>query len=296
MSLLPLNNSHTVGDIEKELQALQIDLFKQFQQAQFDEINVYGMPHLGSFSLIERISTQDGIIIIRQGDEARLRYLFKAWKGRNPERGLHFLKTYCQVLWGQDNYFINQLWQNKYIEYTKDLKILEELDWQGLSRHSYFLTSRVLVDIDTDIIPETIIKALRSIVPARIHIKMRLAKFGRGGVQLGSVLGARNYLKANGEGIAPSRDRFGFGGINGAVISGGTSIFKGFGEGRVPPDIRYGAGVVAIYGNTGGMSSVFVGSGSGVRGEQSHQGTGEVQAFGGFSASNILFGLGNLEN
>jgi len=277
MSLLPLQNSHTVGDIESELKALMVDLYATYQKEIADEINVYGMPHLGSFKLIERLTTQDGLVMLRQNSEDAMRYLYKAWRGRNPERGFHFLNTYLQVLWGEGNYFINQLWQSKVAPYPKLLRSYQEIAWDYAQQFTYqadyveqgyavdsvmlendwFLTSRVRVDVDTDRIPDNIVTALKSVVPARILVKLRVAKFGKGGFNVAGVIGADNLMFASGNGIQPTRDRFGVGGFNDAGVFGASSVFVGSGEAKTRPDLIYGEGSTGMYGSFGVANILF---------------------------------------
>ena len=176
LPLKPLQNSISATDIEAELKELLISVYAANIDAMADEINCYGAPHLGSFSLIERLVTADGLALIRQGDESGMRYLFRAWRHLNPQRGLHFLKTYLQVLWG-DAHQVSQMWQKTSEPYPTALKSQSEVEWSGEALEDYFLTSRVTVDLDTDIVPDRIVRSLRTAVAARFVLKVRISKF-----------------------------------------------------------------------------------------------------------------------
>lgn len=176
MSLTALQESFDVNDLEADIKAILTDLYDQNLKAMADEINTYGAAHLGPFHLIERLITADGLAIIRRGDEAGLRYLWKAWKYLNPERGLHFLRTYLQVLW-PDSTELVQLWQDKSQPYPTALLSPAEIIYMGANPDDYFLTSRVMVDIDTDIVPDRIIESLRTALAAKYVLKVRVAKF-----------------------------------------------------------------------------------------------------------------------
>lgn len=175
--MLPLQSSWDFRALEGELKELFMKLYADTMQPVADDINVYGAPHLGSFGLIEKSVEIDGISVLRQTSEDRLRYLFKAWRYQNPDRGLHFLRTYIRCVWG-DGQNTDQLWQKKTSPYPTELRTASEIASRGESESDYYLTSRVRVDLDTDLVPDRIIRSLRSSVPARFLLNMRVAKFG----------------------------------------------------------------------------------------------------------------------
>ena len=183
-TLLPLVHSHEASDLETELKALFIKLYLDALKPVADEINVYGAPHLGSFGLVERNIDQDGLTVLRETTEDRIRYLFKAWRHRNPERGLHFLRLYLRALFG-DYAQANQLWHLKTATYPLGVKTALEMTSAGDDPNDYFLTSRVRVDIDTEIVPAKLLASLRSAVAARILLNVRIGKSARMRVGLG---------------------------------------------------------------------------------------------------------------
>lgn len=101
--LLPLVNSGTTSGFEHEFKSLVIDLYADLLAAADSDINMLGMPHLGSTELVRREMDADGLNLLRSdGDEGRARYLYRAWKGRNRNgRGLHFLKLYLRLLYSE---------------------------------------------------------------------------------------------------------------------------------------------------------------------------------------------------
>lgn len=183
----PLQASWDFRALELELKALFVKLYEDSMKATADDINVYGAPHLGSFSLVERNTEQEGLVVLRDTSDERLRYLFRAWRYQNPDRGLHFLRTYVRCIWG-DGQNVDQLWQKKSEAYPSELATREEISGRGESESDYYLTSRVRVDLDTDIVPDKIIRALKSSVAARFLLKMRVAKFGRSEVSAAQVV------------------------------------------------------------------------------------------------------------
>lgn len=72
--------------------------------------NVAGMAHLGSYDLVRRSVTQDGLALLPGGSEEAARYIYRAWKAQtNQGRGLHFVRTYLQLLFPNVSK-VEQLW------------------------------------------------------------------------------------------------------------------------------------------------------------------------------------------
>lgn len=179
--LRPLRNSPWTktspeAELEAELKDLFIKVYADTMADTADDINVYGAPHLGSFGLVERNIDRDGLSVLRETTEARIRYLFRSWRHLNPERGLHFLRLYLSALFG-DSWTAEQLWQRKDQPYPTALATTAEVG----GSQDYFLTSRVRVDIDSEIVPAKILSSLRSAIAARILLTVRVGRtFGTG--------------------------------------------------------------------------------------------------------------------
>src|SRR5512138_2719636 len=95
-ALGPLRNSFVVDEVERELRDLFVSLFDVHIGPARNDENVLGMANLGSDALIERWMHGDGLDLPNEGDANAYAYLYRAWKGRNSGRGLHFLKTCLQ--------------------------------------------------------------------------------------------------------------------------------------------------------------------------------------------------------
>ena len=180
--LRPLQNSHEASELEAELKDLFIKVYADTMASTADDINAYGAPHLGSFGLVERNIDRDGLSVLRETTEARIRYLFRSWRHLNPERGLHFLRLYLSALFG-DAWVAEQLWQRKDQPYPTALATTAEV---GDSR-DYFLTSRVRVDVDSEIVPAKILSSLRSAIAARILLTVRIGRTFRAGVGVAAL-------------------------------------------------------------------------------------------------------------
>lgn len=187
MELTPLQQSFAATQIERELFNLFEKLYSDALEATDDEINVYGSPHLGSIDLITRLARQDGLAILRDGDEEKMRYIYKAWRYLNPERGLHLLRAYVRVLFGEGQR-VEQLYQKADQPYPLFLRSAEEIVG---SENLYFLTSRVLVDLDASVeVPDRIIKALKTVMAARLLLDIRVSKYAMNTLELIGLAGA----------------------------------------------------------------------------------------------------------
>jgi hypothetical protein len=178
-SLEPLRNSHEADAIEAELKALTIHLFETMIRPREREVNAYGMPHRAGFTTVERFVKRDGLALPRVNAEPYLRELYRAWRGRNPRRGLSFLRFYLQLLY-PNQFIVIQHWHQRNVPYPQALT-----DTDG---GNHYLTSRVSVSI-TEADPtgaelEMAAASMRAVVPARILLRVQLLRlFDRSGSQ-----------------------------------------------------------------------------------------------------------------
>lgn len=175
MELLPLVRSAEFDEVESEFKALFLSLYKQHIDDQVTEVALYGMPHIGPDSLVERGLTGDGLAVLRTTTMDQIRHLFHAWRYRNPQRGTKFLAAYLNTLFGPV-FTINQLWCKKAGEYPVDVMTEGEMAAAGELEADYFLTSRLRVDIETEIVPERILRAARTAVAARFVLELRAVR------------------------------------------------------------------------------------------------------------------------
>lgn len=203
----PLLKTLQVGDTEEQLVQLVNDLYQESLAELDSEINVYGAPHLGTMPLIQRGLSSDGLSVLNLADAAGLRYLHKAWRYRNPKRGLHFLRKYLQVLFG-DSWSVDQLYQLKTADYPTYLRSEDEIRRAGESSDSYFLTSRVRVDVNTSVVPERILKALLTTVAARIVLNVRVARQLKQPIGVVSVFRGCTIMRTSGTPMAVLPERY----------------------------------------------------------------------------------------
>lgn len=211
--LEPVKAFHEADAIEHQLKAMSLDVFREYLRGVEREINVYGAPHLGALEQVERWVKSDGIVITRTSSSSddSIRYLFKAWRSRNPKRGLRFLRTYLQLLW-PNAWEAEQLWQHKKLPYPTALYSDSELVLRGVDDPSkdYFLTSRVNVNVSTS--TETgsgvtqVARSLRYVCGARFLVNLRYVQKSKSNIKAAATLGAFNILETSGK-LQPYRIR-----------------------------------------------------------------------------------------
>ncbi|AJK46255.1 hypothetical protein [Burkholderia plantarii] len=167
--LLPLENSYVENEVEADLKRLFLHLFTSALAPALFDVNVLGMAHLGSFELVRRAVNSDGLVLLQgDGEEASTRYLYRAWKaGDTQGRGLHFLRTYLQLLFPNIGTAV-QLWHGKTSPYPSDVREESGVD--------AFLTSRVRITINSFPDPEKddlVRGCLPSVMPARLVPSLR---------------------------------------------------------------------------------------------------------------------------
>lgn len=175
MELTPLVRSAEFDDVEREFKALALSLYKQHIDSGVTEVGMYGMPHIGPDSLVERSLSEDGLAVLRTTTMDQIRHLFHCWRYRNPQRGTKFLNAYLMTLFGPI-FTIDQLWCKKAGVYPVDVMSENDMLAAGAREADYFLTSRLRVDLDTDMVPERVLDAARTAVAARFVLELRIAK------------------------------------------------------------------------------------------------------------------------
>lgn len=165
-ALDPLANSHAADDYEAQLYEIFMEVFEAMVRPTFARVNLYGMPHRADFETIERFVKADGLAMERANAEPFMAELFRAWRARNPRRGLHFLRYYLQLLF-PNRWTVTQLWQDPGQPYP-----MGGDDGQAAGR---FLTSRVRVMLNGVDDPGSLgllASSFLSVVPARIVLEL----------------------------------------------------------------------------------------------------------------------------
>lgn len=176
-ALVSLQESFAVDDVEQQLKDLILDVFNKTLAAKVFDVNVLGAAHLGSFDLVRRVITTDGLALLQgDRDEPAVRYLYRAWISRdNQARGMHFLRTYLQTLF-PNVCSVEQMWQAKDVEYPFGLHTSLDDENFIIDPNKMYLTSRVEIALDLTVATRsitTLTDIFRSILPARLIPQFR---------------------------------------------------------------------------------------------------------------------------
>lgn len=164
-ALAPLDQSHDANEVDRQLKLLFMQMFETHIRPGAREVATAGMPHIGPFGQVERAVKAEGLAMYRAGDEAALRYLFRAWRARNPKRGFGLLKTYLQLLW-PNGWEVHQLWQQRGLTYPTQLEQSDLGNHWRTSRVQVFISSGTTSGADV----ASIAPSLRTVIPARALI------------------------------------------------------------------------------------------------------------------------------
>lgn len=232
--LAPLKKSWEWNAFEHDVKNIFLDLFEDHLRKQEREANVYGMPHLGSFELVSRNVGRDGLSLLNNEDEPAMRYLFKAWRARNPKRGFHFLRTYLQLIW-PNSWELDQQWQDKNKPYPTALAPARYINTatNDDASDTHYLTCRVVASIEFDGNPFDIKKiepAIRSSLGAEFLFELRvLVKLKSSTIGLSNGCAISQVIDLSGcFGFLPSHNKckIGFGNLSstGQIINLAGSI------------------------------------------------------------------------
>lgn len=197
MELIPLQRSAEFDEVESELKALFLSIYKKRLSAKVEELMLAPMPNLGGDEAISRALNNDGLAMLRNTASENIRYLFHAWRYRNPQRGTKFLDVYLRSLFGSV-FTIAQLWCRKDGVYPVDVMSDQEIRHAGEDFANFFLTSRLRVDIETEIVPERILRAARTAVASRFVLELRAARSTLSTYKIGIIAQTVSVIRTSG--------------------------------------------------------------------------------------------------
>lgn len=223
MELIPLQRSAEFDEVEAELKALFLSLYKKRLAAQVEELTLAPMPNLGGDEAISRGLNNDGLAMLRNTASENIRYLFHAWRYRNPQRGTKFLAIYLRALFGSV-FTIAQLWCRKEGVYPVDVMSEQEIKDAGEDLADFFLTSRLRVDIETEIVPERILRAARTAVASRFVLELRAARRTLSTYGIGTIAYGVNVCRTVGTAIYHQPAIESSAGVGPATVFGGSMV------------------------------------------------------------------------
>lgn len=146
--LAPLAFTHKANELERAMAGVFTAVVQDHQIDQLNDIYSYGVPWLGSPTVVERFTKLNGLAVLRRNDgglsDKLMSVIYANWESMASERGLAFLQFMLDMLYPAQN-MIARLWHPKSLASSYPRYVTES---QGTDR---FLTSRIRIKIDSGI-------------------------------------------------------------------------------------------------------------------------------------------------
>ena len=189
----PIEAQFAHDGLETAIASAVKQVFAENLANQMQDLVDYGSPHIGSATVVERFTKQDGLAVLRRSSisDTFMRKMYASWLSIASERGLSFLGFTLQMIWGDGNWELRRLWHS--IPRVTQYPLYVDFE----ERPNYFLTSRILVSLGEVVtIPEVLefSPTLRRLVPAHIlpiiHAKILDRNWS---YDLGVTIGEKRY-------------------------------------------------------------------------------------------------------
>lgn len=172
----PINFTHPI-DVQYAFEELETALAQAVKQVFIDELSTqmqdlvdYGCPHLGSRTVIDRFTKQDGLVVLRRPvtSDTLMRVIYANWSSLGSERGLGLIEFMLRMLW-PDQWQIVRLWHSipKVSQYPRFLSSTQQAN--------HFLTSRINISLAASVDLKEIAELspiIRRLVPANMVVKV----------------------------------------------------------------------------------------------------------------------------
>lgn len=146
--LAPLAFTHKANELERAMVGVFTAVVQDFQIDQLNDIYSYGVPWLGSPTVVERFTKLNGLAVLRRNDgglsDKLMSVIYANWESMASERGLAFLQFVLDMLYPNQNQ-ITRLWHSIALASSYPSYLSES---PGVNK---FLTSRIRIKIDSDI-------------------------------------------------------------------------------------------------------------------------------------------------
>lgn len=164
----PIRYQREANSLETAMSAIFRQAFEETLGNALNDLLNYGAPFLGSPTVVERFTKQDGLVVLRRPDTSAkiMRIIYANWTSLASETGLGFLKFVLQMLW-PDQWQVYRLYHSKA---AQDLLLYPFL-LVTESNNNNFLTSRIRVMMDASIDVSELAQlapVLKRLVPAHI--------------------------------------------------------------------------------------------------------------------------------
>ena len=198
----PIDAQFAHDGLETAIASAVKQVFAENLANQMQDLVDYGSPHIGSATVVERFTKQDGLSALRRGDPTGklLRIIYANWSSLASERGLGFLEFVLKMMWGDDTQVV-RLWHSvTHITSYPDMVVEQQ-------QVGYFLTSRIKISLGQSISVNEVLELapiLKRLVPAHIlpnlysdAVNADLVLGNENGDGLGVAIGFKPYLIAD---------------------------------------------------------------------------------------------------
>ena len=146
--LAPVVFTHKSNELERAMAGVFVSVVQDSQISQLNDIYSYGVPWLGSPTVVERFTKLNGLAVLRRNDgglsDKLMSVIYANWESMASERGLAFLQFVLDMLYPAQN-TITRLWHSIAKKNSYPLYLSESQDV------SKFLTSRIRIKLSSDI-------------------------------------------------------------------------------------------------------------------------------------------------
>lgn len=163
---LPIDSQYRKNELEGVITAIFGKLIDDNFAAGLKDLFDYGAPYLGSPTVVERFTKQDGLAVLRRPDTSAklMKIIYANWSSLATKRGLAFLEFVLQMLWPQQWSIIRLYHPIPQINQYPDLITT-------IPKPTRFLTSRVRIILDESIDHQELSELspiLKRLVPAHV--------------------------------------------------------------------------------------------------------------------------------
>lgn len=146
--LAPVVFTHKSNELERAMAGVFVSVVQDSQISQLNDIYSYGVPWLGSPTVVERFTKLNGLAVLRRNDgglsDKLMSVIYSNWESMASERGIAFLQFMLDMLYPEQN-TITRLWHS-IAQVSSYPSYLSES--QGVGK---FLTSRIRIKLSLDI-------------------------------------------------------------------------------------------------------------------------------------------------
>lgn len=145
--LAPLTHSHKANELERAMTGVFISVIQEQQIDTLNDIYNYGVPWVGSRSVVERFTKLNGLAVLRRENslsDTLMAIIYANWSALASARGLGFLQFVLDMLYPSQNEIV-RLWHSKTGVANYPVYLSES---EGANK---FLTSRIRIKLDANI-------------------------------------------------------------------------------------------------------------------------------------------------